>query len=253
MDTKQEAAIAHEFKACVDNTTTRIQAEDTFRPFHASLLSKEALFWSRFERSFSTSFGQRVIERISNIGAISGGAEQAETQRETMVSLSKSQLAAIEDHIGLLRTNGLGRKANWEQDIKDVQAAADNTTSIECLRVISDLWWKKGGVNHYMSIKTVKPNIDQTCEAKRDLLKLKLSDPECKVFFGLYYNPYGENQQDYSWGPPMKVFDFRNDPVVLIGKNYWDTLGGDGFYEEVLAIAAEVGKTTRKTIKAMNI
>ena len=99
-----------------------------------------------------------------------------------------------------------------------------------------------------MSIKTVKPNIDQTAEAKRDLLKLKINDPEAQVYFGLYYNPYGENKADYAWAPPKGVFDFRNDSVVLIGRDYWDTLGGSGTYDEVLQIAQEVGVRTRHRI-----
>jgi len=43
-------------------------------------------------------------------------------------------------------------------------------TAIVEHRIISDLWWFKDGINHYMSIKTVKPNIDQTAVAKQDLL-----------------------------------------------------------------------------------
>ena len=102
-----------------------------------------------------------------------------------------------------------------------------------------------------MSIKTVKPNIDQTAEAKRDLLKLKLADPTAKVYFGLYYNPYGHCRADYNWGPPMRIFNMATDVCVLIGKDYWDTLGGDGFYEELLDIAERVGADTRQRIDAL--
>ena len=119
------------------------------------------------------------------------------------------------------------------------------------MRVISDLWWEKDGINNYMSIKTVKPNIDQTAEAKRDLLKLKLADPKANVYYGLYYNPYGEHKKDYAWTPPMKIFNFNTDTCILIGKEYWDTLGGNGFYEEVLAIASKVGIETRKKIEGL--
>lgn len=121
----------------------------------------------------------------------------------------------------------------------------------QTVRVISDLWWQRDDINHYMSIKTVKPNIDQTAEAKRDLLKLKLADPTAKVYFGLYYNPYGERRADYRWSPPQRIFNMVTDSCVLIGKDYWDTLGGAGFYEELLAIAARVGAETRPQIDAL--
>ena len=62
MKEKYQKQIEREFRTCVEDTISRIQESDeTYRPFHPALLSKEALFWSRFERSFSTSFGQSTI------------------------------------------------------------------------------------------------------------------------------------------------------------------------------------------------
>lgn len=251
MEERYSKIIAAEFEGCINGTIRRLDNEETHRPFHAALLSQEALFWSRFERSFSTSFGQRVIEQISKVAALAGGATQAANQRETTVHLTEGRLAAIESHIGNLRGRNLGRAPAWTADIADIQAGSNSGSSVG-VRVISDLWWVKDGINHYMSIKTVKPNIDQTAEAKRDLLKLQLNDPACRVYFGLYYNPYGENREDYAWSPPKGVFDFHNDAVVLIGKDYWDTLGGAGFYEEVLAIANECGTRTRALVGQLN-
>jgi Type II restriction endonuclease, TdeIII len=243
--------IAAEFEGCINGTITRLDNEETHRPFHAALLSQEALFWSRFERSFSTSFGQRVIEQISKVAALAGGATAAMNQKVTTVRLTSGRLAAIENHIGNLRGRCLGRAPAWALDIADVRGGGDEGSLVD-VRVISDLWWVKDGINHYMSIKTVKPNIDQTAEAKRDLLKLQLNDPDCRVYFGLYYNPYGEKREDYVWSPPKGVFDFRNDSVVLIGKDFWDTLGGIGFYEEVLTIANECGTRTRVLVGELN-
>ena len=46
----------------------------------------------------------------------------------------------------------------------------------------------------------------------------------------------------------MGIFDFHKDPVVLIGKEMWETIGGNGCYDEILAIAKEVGLETKKSI-----
>lgn len=245
-----ENRIADEFRSCITSTVRRVAGEDTHRPFHAALLSEEALFWSRFERSFSTSFGQRAIEQTSRIVVEANGAEQAQNQKQTLVSLSTAQLIAIDAHISKLRTGQLGRPVSWMQDLRDVEGNRVAETRDES-RVISDLWWIKNGINHYLSIKTVKPNIDQTAEAKRDLLKLKLHDPQAHVYFGLYYNPYGENRADYAWTPPKGIFDLVHDNVVLIGRDYWDTLGGAGTYDAVLEIARRVGEETRPMIEAL--
>lgn len=251
MDAGARKIIATEFEACVVNTIRRLDNEETNRPFHAALLSEEALFWSRFERSFSTSFGQRVIETISRVAALAGGAEESRCQKESVFSLDEGLLSAIEGHISSLRSKSTGMASQSFVDVVKTIANAPLTGKTTNVRVISDLWWKKNGQNYYMSIKTVKPNIDQAAEAKRDLLKLAMMDRECKPHFGLYYNPFGEDRQDYSWTPPGRIFDFRTDPVVLIGRDYWNTLGGQGCYEEILEIAREVGKKTLQHILAI--
>ena len=73
--------IKAEFRDCVSRTLQRLQAEATKMPFHEALLSKEAVFWSRFERSFSTSFGQSVIERVSKFVAESTNAVNVTAQK----------------------------------------------------------------------------------------------------------------------------------------------------------------------------
>ena len=244
MNAYNKELIAKEFKDCVTDTIKRLGKEETYRPFHSALLSDEALFWSRFERSFSTSFGQRVIEEISKIVINANNASTACRQKVTIFNLDTHYIEAIDYHINLLRNN---HTFNWIDSVNQIKSVIPSGETKE-IRVISDLWWIKDGINNYMSIKTVKPNIDQTTVAKRDLLLLTLNDPTCNVYFGLYYNPYGENRKDYAFNPPMKIFNFHEDPVVLIGKDYWDTLGGVGCYEEIIGIAKMVGVQTIKQL-----
>ena len=194
--------IAKEFRGCVLNTICRLEKVETNRPFHAALLSDEALFWSRFERSFSTSFGQRVIEEISKVVAIAAGAAEACRQKTTEIKIDTAVEAAIVAHMKSLREGRIVN--NWETTVAEI-SKTPRTGEHVTHRIISDLWWKKNGTNHYMSIKTVKPNIDQTCVAKQDLLRLALADPSCKVYFGLYYNPYGEKRTMYAHNPPMGI------------------------------------------------
>jgi hypothetical protein len=251
MNKKYRDMIADEFRNCVLNTIKRLDNAETNRPFHAALLSDEALFWSRFERSFSTSFGQRVVEEISMLASLAGGAEYAHRQEVTDIGIDPAYDSGINAHMNLLR-EGKGAR-NWHDTLSEIKRYANNTEILNTSekkyiqrRVTSDLWWYKDGINHYMSIKTVKPNIDQTAVAKQDMLRLTFAEGlDYKVHFGLYYNPYGEDRCSYAHNPPMRIFDFHNDEVVLIGKDYWDTLGGEGCYEIILDIAKKVGKDTK--------
>lgn len=249
MKSEYRDAIAQEFLVCVRRTIERVGEEDSHRPFHRALLSDDVLRWSRFERSFSTSFGQGVIERISKLAVLSNGAANACTQAQIEISISENKLNGINSHISQLRNASSGVRGSWSRDVTNIQSIPDGERFFN-ERVISDLWWHANGVDNFMSIKTVKPNIDQTAEAKRDLLKLKMAFPSSNVYFGLYYNPFGESKNLYSWAPPKKVFDFQNDPCVLIGREYWDTLGGIGFYDELLDIVDSVGAQARMMICA---
>lgn len=241
--------IADEFRSCVNGTIARIKGTETYRPFHSALLSDEVIFWSRFERSFSTSFGQRVIEEIAKIVALSNGATQAQRQKESYVTLDEAWLNGVNQHLLSLR-DGTCADISWQTTLADIRRIPlCGTTHI--IRVISDLWWQKDDIDYYVSLKTVMPNIDQTEVAKKDCLHLTLSNPYCKTYFGLPYNPYGENRMDYAFNPPKRIFDFHHDSIVLIGKEMWDTIGGKGCYEEILEIAQRIGIETKKNISKL--
>lgn len=242
-----KAKVRDLFLDCVVRTLDRLTSEDTNKPFHSALLTDEVVFWSRFERSFSTSFGQAVIEKISQIVCDGGGATTSQCQKDSMVTLTTVQWEEIEKISRDARTARSGYRPNWEDDLQRVIDAGNYGTP-DARRVRSDLFWVKDGVENFMSIKTVKPNLDQTAEAKRDLLKLAAEDPNRNVYFGLYYNPYGETRDAYNFSPPKRLFNFENDRSILIGRDYWDTLGGTGTYEQVLEIAADVGAETRERI-----
>lgn len=243
--------IFNEFASCVDNTISRMNANyQTSRPFHTALLSRDIIYWSGFERSFSTSFGQRTIEELAKLAALSNGAEDATRQKETNIQIDVAYDEAIRNHINRLRSGNRSVPYDWGSSLNEVKSVTPTGRMTE-IRVISDLWWKKDGIEHFASLKTVKPNIDQTSVAKEDCLHLSVALPDCHTYFALPYNPYGDKKEDYAHNPPMGIFDFRHDPVVLIGEELWDTLGGDGFYDGLIEIAEEVGEKTREEIDAM--
>lgn len=218
------------------------------KPFHKALLDEETIKLSSFERSFSTSFGQKYVEEIAKILAIASGAE-AERQCATMVSIYQGANDEIENVIDNLKSNR--SKPNWDSELNYILAHNKGRTIVR--KIITDLWMKKDGIEHYFSIKTVKPNLDQTRIAKLDMLLLKSHNPDCQPYFALYYNPTGEKQSEYNVMTPNKYFDMRNDSCVLIGKDFWDFIGGENTYEELLEIFDEVGEETIGQVKNMKL
>ena len=81
------------------------------------------------------------------------------------------------------------------------------------------------------------------------MLLLKASDTSSAVYCGFYYNPFGETRQQYVHAAASTFFDMNNDSCILLGRDYWETLGVPGTYEEVLAIAEEAGESMRSRIE----
>ncbi len=61
-----------------------------------------------------------------------------------------------------------------------------------------------------------------------------------RTHFAMGYNPYGEDKSSYKWSFAVRHMDIRNQ--VLIGREFWDLLGGEGTYEELLDIYQQVGR-----------
>lgn len=182
---------------------------------------------------------------ISALVAEDNGFE-VQRQKVTLVNAYKGAVDEVERICSALR-NG-SQKPNWKKEIETLTAFNKGDTVVR--RVISDLWLRKDAQEFYISIKTVTPNLDQSEIAKKDMLLLKACDSRFLTFFGLYYNPNGDRREDYRHSFPMKIFDMHNDECVLIGKDYWNFLGGDGAYEKLLEIFGQVGEETKKKLLA---
>jgi hypothetical protein len=231
-------------QGCVDRAIKRVKKDKTYRPFHEALLTKKLVAASAFERSFSTSFGQGPIEEISQILAVANGAESIR-QKETLANVNKGAVDEIERILSSLRSGETS--PNWEKEVAKVKAF--NKGDYVVRRIISDLWIKKENTETFISIKNVKPNIDQTEIVKKDMLLLKALIHQFETFFGLYYNPGGPNREDYNWAVPAKIFNMKQDKCVLIGQEYWDFIGGGGTYESLLKIFEKVGNDTRSQLE----
>jgi hypothetical protein len=207
-------------------------------PFHARLVPDAIWRASKFERSFVTSIGQGVFEQVAVIVAKGVGHQATQGNREAGL-IWTGQLNEIERILSELRGNK-GRP-NWDAELLRIAATTGMGQQLP-LTVISDLFvWKLDGTKHFYSLKTVKPNLDQTEKAKSDMLKLKAIDAANQAYFALPYNPY-LTRQAYGWKQPFKIFDMHHDSCILIGEEFWDGVGDAGTYTALLDVFEEVGK-----------
>lgn len=206
-------------------------------PFTKALLPNIDPRTLAFERSFSTSFGQATVERMALWVAEDNGST-AERQRNTTGTVTESQLQTIGDIRRSLRRKGSDTRPDWGSEVGRITMA--KTGNPGTIAVNSDLYVRKpDGTEQFFSIKSPKANLDQTMQAKEDCLKLKAIDPGYEPYFALHHNPFGEDLHDYDWGFTLNIFDLHS-PALLIGEDFWNLLGGQGTYQELLQIFREV-------------
>lgn len=222
-------------------------------PFGFAVVPTEVWKGAKFERSFVTTLGQGIFEQLGKIIAEGAGAV-ALNQYDKDLTLNTFKIETIGNIISRQRAR---LRRGEERPIPDLTQELDNLSGLENNRyeditVKSDLYIQRpDGTEEYYSFKTVKPNLDQTAEAKKNLLLLRAGDPNCKAYFALPYNPSGEGKQYLnSHTIPKKLFNMSDDEYVLIGGALWNKIGNDeNTYAELLEIFQEVGQVSRNRIR----
>jgi len=221
-------------------------------PFNSALVPKEIWIASKFERSFVTMMGQYIYEKIVEIiGKYSWGF--SERNHHTRAFIYQEQITKIQNILSTLqhpnRNNNVG--PNWTTECEDILSiTSGNKTNIE---VISDIYLLNAAENKqaFLELKAPKPNADQTKESKDKMFKLfcvnRESPYETYIYFALPYNPYLTRDR-YNWPHPKRYFDMCNSPVVIMGKELWDFVGGEGTYEELVGLFQDIGIQTKQNI-----
>ncbi len=211
-----------------------------YKPFHAALIPSDLLRIQSFFRSFSTSLGQGVFEYIAKIVAESN-------ERWIDVRLNNKFTAVASPNIQSIVDNFIEDILN-KRVLPYPYPDFPSPNSKNQKQIVVDLSFKdrETGTIYFIEIKSPKPNKDQTRQTKEKFLFLLATYPNSKVYYALPYNPYGENKSNYKWSFTKIFFDL--DEEVLIGKEFWDFLGGGNTYEEILKIFKSVGKRKGKEI-----
>lgn len=216
-------------------------------PFGFRLVPMEIWKGAKFERSFVTSLGQGVFEQVAKIIAEGTGA-YAENQHDEFITINTWRKEKVDEIISEQRKSKI--KPNWKLEVDDILHL--NNNRYEDLSIKFDLYIKRNnGIQEFYSIKTVKPNLDQTEIAKRDMMYLKSCKEEAEVFFALPFNPGGEGTAYKKvHSIPYKIFNMDIDECVLIGSKFWNKVGQDpNTYKELLDIFEEVGNNYYSTIR----
>ena len=220
------------------------------RPFHAALVPEIIFKASHLERRFVTPFG-KLWERVAKtLGESAHGF--AATDHKISGQVPEERLQRIQKTLNDLEhaSSDEGRiTPNWEAELRYILAGGGPLIETE---VICDVFIASSPddrAGRAFELKAALPNSDQTKVSKEKIFKLHAMTPTMvrDAYFGLPYNPYGK-REDYGWSFPMRWFDMRSDPCVLIGEELWNEIGGPGAFAEFVDIVTEVGSEYHRRI-----
>ena len=210
------------------------------KPFHESLLPDGLLTITEFERSFSTKLGT-TFEECARLIALDNHKDAKRGYRvEGKISLQAvKRIEEITSEIG-----AGGKRPRYPDFVKEIVRIAGKGESIERTSIADLYIEKKDGTELFIEIKSPKPNKGQCLEATGRQLQIHgithKEYPKVKAYFASAYNPWGVDKSTYKHSFTVNYMDLENQ--VLLGKEFWDLVGGEGTYEEILKIYQEVGR-----------
>jgi len=218
------------------------------KPFHERLFSKARIRETSFFHSCSTTIGVTLFQNIAYLMAKGNkDFKRVEKQFRVRGKFSNRAKSIIEDIIfdlGRRQNDSQKRTPDIKEEIKEIlKFSGDGEESNQ----IADLFITGFNDNEiYIEIKTTKPNKGEAEKTKRAMLKIvSLRNKPVCVFVAMAYNPY--EPEEFSWPLPLNYLKLGED--LLVGKEFWDFLGGDGTYKELLNLFEEVGEELRYKIE----
>lgn len=211
------------------------------KPFHERLFSKERIRETSFFHSCSTTIGVTLFQTIAYLIAKDNkNFKQVEKQFVVEGNFSRKAQSVIEEIIfdlGRKQKDTKKRLPDIKKEAKEVLTVA-STQGNKSTQIADLLLVKSNGEGIYIEIKTTKPNKGESKEAKRGMLKIiALRNKHVTTFVGMAYNPY--EPESFKWPLPLNYLKLGED--LLVGKSFWDFLGGKGTYDELLSLFEEVG------------
>ena len=217
--------------------------ETTSMPFHYRLLGKDRMAIFSFVHSVNTMLGISIFEHIGRLIADKNFEQVVDQYRGFSGYISSEAVLKI-DHI-MRDLKSTSRRPNKEKETLEVMQVSKNGDLGEEQKKRIDLFIKtKDNGEYYIELKTAKPNIDVFRTTKKQLLEwvaMRASKASGSInvmtILAIPYNPY--EPEPYERWTLQGLFDLEHE--VLVGVEFWDFLGGEKTYEDLLEVFEEVG------------
>jgi hypothetical protein len=226
----------------------RYKPETFSMPFHYRLLGKDRMALYSFIQSLNTTFGTSIFEPVAEVLA---SFKFPVAKRQFLVGDRISQKAQEEIQNIINELSSGVRYPNKEEEIERIRKVAKEGKAIKVKPFRVDLFLKdKNGFVHLFDLKTAKPNIGEFKNYKRTLLEWVAiylwKEPSAGInsYIAIPYNPY--EPEPYQRWTMRGVIDIERE--LKVAEEFWDFLGGNGSYEELLNCFERVGIKLRPVL-----
>lgn len=222
--------------------------EPASMPFHTRLLGSDRLALYAFIHSLNTNFGTSIFEPVA-VALASGRFVSASSQQTAGIEISSESQLVIQNIMDSLTTASTSPCKLEEIEAIRAVCQSGEMKRIKPTKVDVKLVGYDDTI-YLIDIKTAKPNAGSFKEFKRTLLEwvaVTLADnPQANVctIIAIPYNPYEPGP--YKRWTMRGMIDLDNE--LKVATEFWDFLGGDGAYNELLGCFERVGIELRPEI-----
>ncbi|MBF0210600.1 MAG: TdeIII family type II restriction endonuclease [Desulfamplus sp.] len=222
--------------------------EPASMPFHTRLLGRDRMALFSFIHSLNTNFGTTIFEPVA-LALASSTFTSASSQQIAGKQISSEAHRVIQNIIDGLTTATLMPNKPDEIDAIRAVCRQGEMKNVKLTKVDIKLIAQDETI-YLFDLKTAKPNAGGFKEFKRTLLEWVAAslaiNPNANIesFIAIPYNPY--EPKPYSRWTIRGMLDLDNE--LKVANEFWDFIGGNGAYQNLLDIFERIGIELRPEI-----
>ena len=246
---KQKTHIKAVIADCLRSKFRNYRPESGNMPFHFRLLGKDRMALYSFIQSLNTTFGTSIYEPVAVAIARENNFVTAQPQFFVGDEIYDACQQSIQNIINELSVNPNPDKINEIAILRNNLSGQFNKLEAPLV----DLYLVNSqGTQFLFELKTVKPNKGNFKDFKRTLLEWagivlsKDATANVHTFIAIPYNPY--EPKPYQRWTMRGMLDLPNE--LKVADEFWNFLGGEGTYEDLLDCFEQAGIELRPEIDA---
>ncbi len=243
---EQRQEIKNVISNCLRNKFKNYVPQNNYMPFHFRLLGKDRMALYSFMQSLLTTFGTSIFEPVAAALAKTKFA-RVETQYVVGNTIYSQCQQCVQTIINELTIQAKPDKINELSRLNN--SLRGDINSLKPMKV--DLFLEtETGEQYLFDLKTAKPNKGDFQKYKQTLLEWAgiayTNDKDLKVhsLIAIPYNPY--HPEPYQFWTLAGMLDLKEE--LMVAERFWNFLGGDGAYDELLECFESAGIELRGEI-----